>query len=680
MDATLINVSVIPKSPRAKCYLCGDSGVEAICHHCGRPLCRSHAPGRHDWSDARQSAEHVGLGLESTPCGDIAVHCQDCHHVVRLPRRTLLLIGGVGVVAGRFLQLELPGVGLAILLGAAGALALGTGQYLWRWWQIRHSRPPIPWVPKLRSVQVVETIDGALILDSEGAYRSDLSAAAGRLTVDAVLGEPERSIYQKYLDKHRISGGEDLPFQAGFLLLDGSAAITFGDSAGRVAGSPRVLSLEGRTSEEPARRAIRGEGIGEWSREWSYRIDPFADENPSLPVQVIPFVEAEAGGQILGLEIRWGKAVPAPTVAGLRCKGQRARHVRPVLSLIAVEELELSVPLAWGEVESFGDHLLVRTEPSDGGGPRRIITWRKLVPTLDQAKQWRRHFKIRFERRIDLSERIEGHLALELRGAYSGLEQAKPFFCLGHKWAGPAEVTTRVNVSLDIHLDALRHREVRVFPDPRRPLERPLVEPLTFEGVVPDHTAVIALGRALTEQRYYLKGLVENPPRSGTLPNSVSRLWDLSGRIDDTVYPIEFHLTVAGEEVPGVGRRGPTGITTTTLAVQGAYGDPVFEEKVVSAGHTLRNLVEQTLGALKRIEPPQQEAQAPSWTTAKPTASASPPVSGPVPEPPSQRAGRLRDLLLDGRISQEVYLELKSELACESGGSGGFATSEEEGP
>jgi hypothetical protein len=206
------------------------------------------------------------------------------------------------------------------------------------------------------------------------------------------------------------------------------------------------------------------------------------------------------------------------------------------------------------------------------------------------------------------------------------------------------------------------------------------VEPLTFEGVVPDHTAVIALGRALTEQRYYLKGLVENPPRSGTLPNSISRLWDLSGRIDDTVYPIEFHLTVAGEEVPGVGRRGPTGITTTTLAVQGAYGDPAFEEKVVSSGHTLRNLVEQTLGALKRIEPPQQEPQAPSWTTAKPTASASPPVSGPVPEPPSQRAGRLRNLLLDGRISQEVYLELKSELACESGGSGGFGTNEEEGP
>jgi hypothetical protein len=680
MEGTLTNVSLVTKPPRAKCYLCGETDIGAVCHHCGRPLCRRHAPERRDWSDARQSAEHVGLGLESTPCGDTAVHCEDCHHVVRLPRRTLLLIGGVGVVAGRFLQQELPAGGLTLLLGAAAVLALGTTLYLWRWWQVRHGSPPIPWVPKLRSVEVVETINGALTLEPGGGYRSELSGAVGRLTVEAVLGEPERSIYQRYIGKHQVSEAEDVPFQAGFLLLGGSAAITFDASAGSADGSPRVLALEGRTSEEPAGRAVRGEGIGEWHREWFYRIDAVSDEEPRLPVQLIPFVVAEAGGQILGLELRWGEALPPPPVVESSKRSRRSGRVRPVLGLAAVEELEIRVPFSWGKIEGSSDHYLARTEPDGSGGLSHVITWRKVVPALKEAMRCRRDFKLRFERRVDLSVRIEGHLALELQGAFSGLDRVDSFFCLGHRWEAPAELTTRVNATLDLHLGGLHHRDLRVFPDAKRPQERPLVEPLTFEGVVPDHTAVIALGRALAEQDFYLKSVVENPPRSGTRPNSLTRLWDLSGRVDDRVFPMEFHLTVTGEEVPASGRTGPIGTTTTTLAVQGGYGDPIFEEKVVSTGETLRSLVERTLGALKRSEPASEEPETPSWTRAKPAASSPASTSGPVAGPSYHRAGRLRDLLLDGRISQEVYLELKGELAREGGSSDSLARGEEEGP
>ena len=676
MEASLANTSVIPKPPQAKCHVCGNGEVAALCHHCGRPLCADHAPDRRDWSDTRQSAEHVGLGLESTPCGDTAVHCQDCHHVVRLPSLGLLSTGAIGIVAGRFLQQELNGPGLALLIAAVMVSVLGGGLYLRRWWQLRHGRPPLPWVPKLRSVQVLETIDGALTLLSDGAYRSELLGAGGKLRVEGVLGEPERSIYQKYLVKHRISAGEDLPFQAGFLLLRGNAAVAFDEPPELPNAGLRVLSLEGRTSEEPARRAIRGEGIGEWNREWPYRIEPCADEEQDLPIQLVPFVKAEAGGQVLGLELRWGQSLP-PRPLGESHDGSRWRNREPSsLGVVTIEELEVSVPFSWGEVEAVGDHLAVRPEPDGNGELCRVLTWRKVVPTSEEARRCRRGFQLQFERRIDLAAKLKGRLVLDLMGAYSGLERVDRFFCLGYRCAGSAEITTRVSAALDLHLDALRHREVRVFPDPKRADERPLVEPLTFEGVVPDHSTVIALGRALTEHGYYLKSLVENPPRSGSRPNSLSRLWDLSGRIDDHVYPMEFHLTLTGEEVSASGGRGPTGSTTTTLAVQGAYGDSVFEEKVIDNGQRLRDVVERTLGAIKRPDPSLEEPDAPSWISAKPP-GASAPGLGSVAEPSLQCAGRLRDLLLDGKITQEVYLELKSELAREGAGAAG---GKEEGP
>jgi hypothetical protein len=57
--------------------------VDAVCHHCGKPLCRSHQLAVLD--DAFAVTESDGL----IPVDRIAVHCESCrraHH----PRTTLM--------------------------------------------------------------------------------------------------------------------------------------------------------------------------------------------------------------------------------------------------------------------------------------------------------------------------------------------------------------------------------------------------------------------------------------------------------------------------------------------------------------------------------------------------------------------------------------------------------------
>jgi len=90
-------------------------------------------------------------------------------------------------------------------------------------------------------------------------------------------------------------------------------------------------------------------------------------------------------------------------------------------------------------------------------------------------------------------------------------------------------------------------------------------ETVTFEGVIPDHDTVIALTNAVSEQGFYVKRVIENPPRTGGRANVVNRYWDIAGRRYLGVYPIDFHLILTGEEVYMGEIRAQAGTTRTAI-------------------------------------------------------------------------------------------------------------------
>jgi len=63
--------------PQARCYQCGSSQVNRLCHHCGRIGCAAHLAPTPKIAGWPLSREMSGFGMGKRP----AYHCADCAHV-----------------------------------------------------------------------------------------------------------------------------------------------------------------------------------------------------------------------------------------------------------------------------------------------------------------------------------------------------------------------------------------------------------------------------------------------------------------------------------------------------------------------------------------------------------------------------------------------------------------------
>jgi hypothetical protein len=215
-------------------------------------------------------------------------------------------------------------------------------------------------------------------------------------------------------------------------------------------------------------------------------------------------------------------------------------------------------------------------------------------------------------------------------------------------------------------------------------------------SVVPDYETVIGLTNELSGSRYYVKRVIENPPRGGRRASLVNRYWDIAGYYYDRVFPIDFHITVTGEEEYQGGIRAHAGSTTAQVTVQGSYvesdvgtpgGEPDMKGQIERRWEALSELVAKTLNALPQAARPYAPPQDPGWTYQMP---AEPPTSPPSPAPPAfqtpaasavpaassadERRARLREqraalkeALLAGRISEQMYRELREDIDAEYG-------------
>jgi hypothetical protein len=233
---------------------------------------------------------------------------------------------------------------------------------------------------------------------------------------------------------------------------------------------------------------------------------------------------------------------------------------------------------------------------------RRSLEFKRLSPAKQKKEDQERRatrltLSIRFEGKIDPDDEISGRLKATMQGTLSGLTGVWLFNSLGARrgYVGAASIKTRVDANFRLSLASIRYQAVRVVPD--RAAEDSDRDSYADEfAVVPGDETVIALTNAMSEEGYYVKHVIENPPRSGARADLVQRYWDIAGRRYEGVYPIDFHIILTGEEVHSGGIRPERGTTKVRIVVNGAYTDDEMDTRIGDEWKRLRDLTLETLG------------------------------------------------------------------------------------
>lgn len=646
-----MSVQVVKRAPQTRCYKCGTTQVMNICHHCGRAMCATHSLQVTDSTGKLLSIEFVELGLKDTKCGEGPMHCEHCAHIVQVPSAGLIVAGVLIALAGLVILTRnlVPGFIGVLIGGGLAVYSYNTNQQ--RAAEAARSRPPLPLLPRFDPVHVRETLRGHITLDPGGHYHVSASPMEGALTIAASFAKPERDQLQQYRKKYQLADNEDVSFHAGFAVLRGPASLKFSDENANGNHSGTVIPLTGQVSTQPFLSGAGGRGSGEWRTTRRYGLLEASDP-ASLPIRLVPSLVPEAAQRALDLELQWTELDPTEAK----------------LTIDRIESLELHVPIAWGEVESVTDSALIGTATStgEGDGAVQTITWRRLSITDRGRQEHRRTFFVRFENITDPASTIRGRVEVTFKGTLSRLESVDLYYPLGgRREEEPANIETHVLADFELSLAGLRYQDVRVVPDLKEEKDRGKQETVTFEGIIPDHTTVMALTNAMSDQGFYVKRVIENPPRTGERANVVNRYWDIAGRRYLGVYPIDYHLILTGEEVYSGEIRAQAGTTKTTLTVQGVYANPDMEAQIENVWEQLTNLIGETLQQLPRAMPAAAQVVAQPQPVQPPVVPTEAAIGGDRAERVTilrKRLDQLMEALIAGRLSEKTYLELKAGI------------------
>lgn len=579
-----------PRTPRSRCHACGSYEVRGVCCRCHRLLCAKH-DGVANPIDVRRLLHRRWRRAELPPIqvepdavayADIAAtpdpepgppverlserhFCRDCMPPDRLYDAEMMAASitlGLGVITV-FWSLVAGGV-----LTAIGGLRIVRRLLMARRQRSadRDKPPDLHLDPRVRKLMVVETLSGTAHLDAPYNYRAKITDVRGRIRVDAVWGRAHWSRLSAHRRRYRIPEEDELSFSAGSLVVRGPADLVLRPVDAEWVQNLTTVVLRPSTAEHAALSPPGGQGDPRWPFEVDYEITE-PEDGWTVPVWLTPTIVPESDRRALDLEVQWRAC--GPDDDGLEIK--------------ALELLRISVPAVWGEVEDItAAETVTISAPSDG---RRCIEWKK--PPVERTSRGRGRLSILFDGQIDFEDQadaaahVTGRLKARFSGAVSGAENVDLYSAGGVRrrdWAR-TKPTTLVELDFDLSLAAVRYQDVRSVPDRARPEDSMKPEEEPFEGVVPDHHTVALLTNNLSDEGYYVKRVVENPPQPGAKAGVLNRFWDIAGRMYDGVYPIDFHLVLTGEEV----HDGPslTGTTTARLTVRGTYATTEMEEKVV---------------------------------------------------------------------------------------------------
>lgn len=566
------------------------------------------APSGGDEQARPASREFAGLKLGGTR--EAVYHCDDHKHVVGSDLTRLIGIGIGIAVLGVIVLLFAFLPGLVLLLAGAALAGIAFGVRKMREQEASASLPPLPLVPHVNTVEVVEQVTGKVRLETAG-YTSQVENVEGeiKLNMSANDGPKRLELYRK---KHRLPEDDPVEFAAGYAVLEGKAGLRFAPRQPAVLAGRTGMSFGGDSADDhDLFAAVPGRAPGDWTLAVGYELQD-GRVPKEIPLWIVPSLVPASDRRTLEIDLHWNQLGP---------EGRQN-------DIQLFDLIELEVPSRWGNVEGISPG---RAEIARSG-QRRVIKWQRLKPRDDDSQQSKsRTLTIRFEREVTEEPELSGHgtgqsaplaggedkkltlsgtLVATFAGTLSGLTGVGLYLPGG----GPGHQVktkpqTRVTVGFDISLRALRYQDDRVVPDENNADDREKARNKVdeFHGVVPDYRAVVELTNKISAENYYVKSVVEHPPfRDDGRANVVTRVWDIAGRWYDGVFPIDFDINLRGEE-EGEGSLGAfRGKTAVQVTVKGAYAKGTTAEKEAAwdTRGTGRNTWEEDVGdeLLRKIE------------------------------------------------------------------------------
>jgi hypothetical protein len=586
------------RAPRVRCYRCGSDNIFSVCHHvtCVRPMCEEHSPAAFREGGQRvkapsgaseESARPLSHELTRMKLGrareEAVFHCEDHEHVVGGGASAMVVLGVILAVLGIIILLFNTVFGVIVLL--AGAAVAGIAFLAGRAKAATASAdpPPFPVIPHVNSTAVTERLSGVIRLE-DGVYSSKPGEVTGEVTLDMSASDASNRLKQ-YREKFRPQEGRPVKFIGGFALFEGSAGIHVlpGQPAVLPSGAGVLLGGEFAGADGIVPPA-HGRAGGDWNVGVGYTLQE-SRKPEEIPLWIVPSLVPASARRALEIDLHWNTL------------GKEESE----LEILQFDKIELEVPASWGNVQSI---LPGRAEISPSGD-RRVITWKKVKPgegkgavkggkTLTLA--------IRFERPIteaaepaepagdldgvaapgSVAEQeaqkkltLSGTLEATFGGTLSGLSGVRVYLPgggAGHRVECKAQTT--VTVKFDVGLRTLRYQEDRVIPDENSADDRRKArnEPIERQGVVPDARTVTELTNAISADNFYVKSIIEHPPfRDDGRANVVNRVWDITGRRYDGVFPIDFDINLRGDEVGQAGASALSGKTLAQVTVKGAH-------------------------------------------------------------------------------------------------------------
>jgi hypothetical protein len=578
-------------------------------------MCSSHISSVVDAKNNLLSAEFKNIGFKQ-PDGETPAHCEFHYHIIPLYDATLIIYGIAIIVLALLLSFDIPVRLISLLIGVC-IVCLGILINLINTEEAIKFRPSLPLLPQFSTLAIHETTRARIDLDPKGEYSIFIRAANGFLDIASHFGKTEQDQLERYRNKYKLSENTNIQFSAGFVGLRCRSGINFFNIP--PGNRYTILTLDGID--------IKRYETKEWRVTRKYDLSKTITVK-SFPIRIVPSLIQATARRALDLEIQWA----GPFIDTNK------------ITIDKIDRFDLVVPARWGQIDTAGGGMVVpRTLVT--GEPVHAIQWDNLLITEEECRRHQRIFSISFENPMEESDSIHGRLEVVFKGALSGIEGIDLFTPLGRCREGlVADISTKLIMDFELSLARLRYQDIRVVPDLNLKEDQDKLELLTFHGLMPDHITVIALTNEISRNDYYIKRIIENPPRTGEQANRVNRYWDIAGRKYDGVYPIDFHLVLSGETIKGEEFRTFLGVTKVSLMVRGTYADEKMKNMIENSWEGLRYIICDTLEELRKMKSLQVEGKTERIAFIK------------------KQLDDAFKLLKAGRLSEAAYLEIRSEI------------------
>ena len=329
-----MKTEILSQTPQTRCYTCSKPNVDKLCHHCARAICTGHNSVFIPNETGIENPEFTNLDLDYLQNEKDIIHCEDCLHYVQShlwmrPRAVKLCVFGLLIgLAGIIFKFW-----LAILLSLV-VIALGIIWY--RSINKKHEEnyeqkrlknpPPFPVIPNIRSVVIDEHRTGSISLNSEGKYISQVDKNKGALTFTLQFAHRDRERLDKYLKKYKLSFSKDIPFHAGFAVLEGAPNLQFENSDIFIENRPNTIAFDGTIGEQPFLANEESQRDSNWINRFVYTVPDHTEMQIKLPVQIIPTLDQEGAQRAIDVVVQLSPTATSSLGSGTFGAGEKRYH------------------------------------------------------------------------------------------------------------------------------------------------------------------------------------------------------------------------------------------------------------------------------------------------------------------------------------------------------------------